>query len=192
MSFNIVWNQYRNELFNFLKSKIENKSFAEDLLQEVAIKFYKELSRGVLIENKRAWLYKVANNLIIDYYRKRVKQENISFIYKQELDIEEEPCVCELSGFVIQNYLPKEYAEPLFLSDIEKVPQKIIAKQLNLSLPATKSRIKRARVKLKELIESCVDLLFNNQGQVVDFTLKNSCELPTELKLEMQKMKINL
>ena len=123
---------------------------------------------------------------------KKGKEKNTPIFYDIEKDNEEGTCVCELSGFIIQNYLPKEYAEPLFLSDIEKIPQKLIAERLNLSLSATKSRIQRARIQLKKLIENCVDLLFNNRGELVDFTLKDSCKLPMELTDEMQKMNIIL
>ncbi len=193
MAFDIVWNQHKDELFSFVKSKIDNQTCAEDMLQEVALRFYSELAKGVSIENKRAWLYRVTNNLIIDYYRKTDKrEEKISSFFDFEMDNDQETCVCELSGFVIQNYLPKEYSEPLFLSDIEKVPQKLIAKQLNLSLSATKSRIQRGRIKLKELVEECVDLFFNNHGRLVDFNLKDSCKLPNELVDEMEKLNIIL
>ncbi|CAM1371509.1 sigma-70 family RNA polymerase sigma factor [Tenacibaculum xiamenense] len=192
MDFDIIWNQYKNELFYFVKLKIENQIDTEDLIQEVALKFYKQLTKGVPIENNRAWLYRITNNLVIDYYRKKGKEKNTSIFYDIEKGNEEGTCVCELSGFIIQNYLSKEYAEPLFLSDIEKIPQKLIAERLNLSLSATKSRIQRARIQLKKLIESCVDLLFNNRGELVDFTLKDSCKLPIELTDEMQKMNIIL
>jgi RNA polymerase sigma-70 factor (ECF subfamily) len=99
-------------------------------------------------------------------------------------------CICDLSGFVIKEYLPEKYGKPLYLSDIEQVPQQEIAETLNLSLSATKSRIQRGRTKLKDLVSECVSISYNNRGQISDFQLKKGCELPRELKNEMDRINL--
>lgn len=84
------------------------------------------------------------------------------------------------------------YEKPLYLSDIEQKPQQEIADILQLSLTATKSRIQRARKQLKELISDCIEVTYNTKGQISDFQLKKYCELPPELKNEMERLNISL
>jgi RNA polymerase sigma factor (sigma-70 family) len=60
----------RKKLFDFIKRKIANEDDAEDILQDVFYQFWNALQNGP-IEQAGAWLYRVAENKIIDWYRKR-------------------------------------------------------------------------------------------------------------------------
>ena len=188
MNFQKIWETHKSALTDFIKSKIDDPSLADDILQEISIKLFDNLERKTGIQNHKAWLYQVARNTIADHYRKNKKTEPLS----ADLETSENPnvCFCDLSGFVIQTYLPKEYSEPLYLSDIEQKSQKEIAETLNLTLTATKSRIQRGRKKLKELIADCIDISYNNKGQINDFELKKDCKLPSEILVEMKKLNL--
>ncbi|MGQ3679308.1 sigma-70 family RNA polymerase sigma factor [Tenacibaculum discolor] len=187
MTFNKIWDTYKDHLLNFVNTKVNDKHIADDILQEVSLKLYKSFAKEIEIKDYKNWLFQVTRNTIADYYRKQVKQDKI-VINQPETNINFAPCVCDLSSFIIQQYLPEKYSEPLYLSDIEQKPQQEIADTLNLSLTATKSRIQRGRKKLKELAIECVDISYNNKGQITDFTLKKNCELPQELKNEMKRI----
>ena len=189
MTFNKIWNKHNVHLLNFIKTKIDNEHTAEDILQEVSIKLLDNLNRKTEIKNNKTWLFQVTRNTIADYYRKNKKHSELS-INQSEINTNSSACVCDLSGFVIQTYLPEKYSRPLYLSDIEQKPQQEIAEMLNLSLTATKSRIQRGRNKLKEIVNDCIDISYNNKGQVSDFQLKNNCELPQELKNEMERINL--
>lgn len=186
--FQKIWDEHKSELTNFIKSKIDDPSLVDDILQEVSIKLFDNLERQTEIQNHKAWLYQVARNTIADHYRKNKKTEPLSV----DPETSENPnvCFCDLSGFVIQTYLPKKYSEPLYLSDIEQKSQKEIAETLNLSLAATKSRIQRGRKKLKELIADCIDISYNNKGQITDFGLRKDCKLPPEILAEIKKLNL--
>jgi len=60
----------RKRLFDFIKRKISSEPDAEDILQDVFYQFWGALQDGP-IEQVTAWLYRVAENKIIDWYRKR-------------------------------------------------------------------------------------------------------------------------
>lgn len=188
MNFQKIWETHKSALTDFIKSKIDDPSLADDILQEVSIKLFDNLERKTGIQNHKAWLYQVARNTIADHYRKNKKTETLSI----DPETSENPnvCFCDLSGFIIQTYLPKKYSEPLYLSDIEQKSQKEIAETLNLSLTATKSRIQRGRKKLKELIADCIDISYNNKGQIIDFELKTNCNLPPEILTEIKKLNL--
>lgn len=189
MNFETIWEEHRIPLLKFIQSKVEDGIIAEDILQEVAIKLHAQISSNSDIRNIKSWLFQVSRNSIADYFRKHEKYAKPSLVPLDNSN-PSQVCVCDLSGFVIQKYLPQTFSEPLFMSDIEGKPQKEIAKELNLSLTATKSRIQRGRKKLKELIDDCIEISFNNKNQIVDFQVRADCELPPELKAEMAKINL--
>ena len=186
-----IWTRFKDQLLNFIRLRVSNKDLAEDILQEVGLKLVDNLNRAVEIKNPKSWLFQVARNTVADYYRANNKYSELS-INQTETTGNSGTCLCDLSGFIIQTYLPEKYGQPLYLSDIEQKPQQEIAEILNLSLTATKSRIQRGRKKLKELLSECIDISYNQKGQVSDFHLKNTCELPPELKNEMERLNLIL
>jgi len=189
MTFNEIWKEHKSHLLNFIKTRIDKEHIAEDILQDVSIKLLDNLNRKTEIKNYKTWLFQVTRNTIADYYRKKENHTELSSNLI-EVNSTHTTCVCDLSDFVIQTYLPEKYGKPLYLYDIKRMSQKAIAEELNLSLTATKSRIQRGRKKLRELISECVDILYNNKGQIIDFQLKKGCELPQELKTEMERLNI--
>jgi RNA polymerase sigma-70 factor (ECF subfamily) len=65
-----IYNKFSKPLLYFILKHVSNKSLAEDLLHEVFIKAYKNIESLEDKSNIQAWLYKIASNTIIDYYRK--------------------------------------------------------------------------------------------------------------------------
>ncbi|MBG6130705.1 RNA polymerase sigma-70 factor (ECF subfamily) [Aquimarina sp. EL_43] len=193
MKFENIWEEHKKPLLNFIKTRVDDNNIGEDIVQDVGIKLHTALYKNQEINNYKSWLFQVARNTIADYYR---KNKIPTTIIKDQPEIAETSmsgtCVCDLSGFVIQNYLPKQYADALYLSDIEQKPQKEIAKILDLSLTATKSRIQRGRKKLKELVTDCIEISYNNKGQITGFLLKDDCELPPELITQIDKLNLTI
>ena len=58
-------------IFKHCFFRVSNREVALDLMQDTFLKTWKYLQEGKDIHDVRAFLYKVANNLIIDYYRKK-------------------------------------------------------------------------------------------------------------------------
>lgn len=193
MKFENIWEEHKKPLLNFIKTRVDDNNIGEDIVQDVGIKLHTALYKNQEINNYKSWLFQVARNTIADYYR---KNKIPTTIIKDQPEIAETSmsgtCICDLSGFVIQNYLPKQYADALYLSDIEQKPQKEIAKILDLSLTATKSRIQRGRKKLKELVTDCIEISYNNKGQITGFLLKDDCELPPELITQIDKLNLTI
>ncbi len=61
--------KYGLHLFNFIRGRVNTDEDAEDILQDVWFQFAKMLNSGP-IEQTSAWLFRVARNRIVDYYRK--------------------------------------------------------------------------------------------------------------------------
>jgi|TARA_B110000014_G_scaffold254195_1_gene234489 RNA polymerase sigma-70 factor (ECF subfamily) len=175
-------NEVVQEFYNYLKSyilgKVKDKTLAEDIVQEVMMKLVLSHQNKKEIKNIKAWLFQVSRNTIYDYYKKH----NLEYNLDKDWNIKDESS-SKLYKILASDYiipmielLPKEYAKPLMLSDIDKIPQKDIAKQLNLELSATKMRIQRARIKLRALFVDCCHIEFDKQGNFIGCSIKEFCE----------------
>ncbi len=58
-------------IFRHIYFRIFNRDMAKDLMQDAFTRTWNYLRKGKEVKNLKAFLYKVANNLIIDEYRKK-------------------------------------------------------------------------------------------------------------------------
>jgi RNA polymerase sigma-70 factor, ECF subfamily len=69
-----VYDQYGDDIFRFCAMKISSRETAQDITQEVFMRFWQQIRTGTDVKNERALLYTIARNLIIDWYRRRKEQ----------------------------------------------------------------------------------------------------------------------
>lgn len=174
---NEVIDEFYVFLKNFILKKVQNTTVAEDIVQEVMMKLIESHQKNVGIENVKAWLFQVARNTIHDYFNKNNITQNASEFEATFADQESNDFELSIYDSIIPmiQLLPKKYAEPLYWSDIDKIPQIEIAERLKISLSAAKMRIQRARLQLRELfVESC-DIDYDANGNFVSCTVKKNC-----------------
>ena len=61
----------RTALMRYLRHHLDDASAAEDIAQESFIRFYQARTHGEEISQPKAWLFRVAHNLLVDYGRKK-------------------------------------------------------------------------------------------------------------------------
>jgi RNA polymerase sigma-70 factor (ECF subfamily) len=169
-----AWSGYRNQLLAFIQSRVKSVDDAEDILHSVFEKLLKQSAEKAPPENVIAWLYRVARNSIIDYYRAEKNHEELPDDLAQQ--IPDGAVVRQLAGCIMPmiQALPETYRIPLLLSDIEGKNQKQVAEELGLSLAALKSRVLRGREKLYDSMRRCCALERDHTGSVVDFKQKSA------------------
>lgn len=89
----LTYTEEHDKLLGYIRKRIPENYEAEDILQDVFYQLtrgFNELSR---IENISSWLYTVANNRIIDRFRKK-KTESVDIVSKNS-DSEEGPLSLE-------------------------------------------------------------------------------------------------
>jgi RNA polymerase sigma-70 factor (ECF subfamily) len=69
--FQRIYENYHQDLFQFLFYMVKNKETAEDLVQEVYIRVYKSYQRFEGKSSEKTWLYSIARNAAIDHFRKQ-------------------------------------------------------------------------------------------------------------------------
>lgn len=162
-------------LLHFVKKRVNNQHDAEDLTQEVFLKLAK--SDLGSIQNVKSWIYAIARNTITDYYRKKkIPVDNIDTF---DLVIEEagksvvEELSCCIERYVDQ--LPDDYRAIIRLSELENVPQKEIAIQLNMNYATVRSKVQRGRKKLKVIFGECCTFKQGGRGSILEYTNRDSC-----------------
>ncbi|MCK5027542.1 MAG: RNA polymerase sigma factor [Candidatus Pacebacteria bacterium] len=68
-SFEELYDAYVEKIYRFLYYRTKSKETAEDLTSETFFKAMRGIARANDIKQFGAWLYKIANNTLIDHYR---------------------------------------------------------------------------------------------------------------------------
>ena len=177
-----LWWEHKSALKNYIFKRVKNHELTEDILQEVLLKIYNFCLSRSGVRNVRSWLFQIAHNTIIDHFRKEKKYSDRE---APEVPEEDQNFAFQDAVEYIQpllNFLPKEYALPLKLADIDGLKQTEVAEKLNLSLPAVKSRIQRGRKLLKQEFLTCCYLETDAGGNLISFEIKDSCVPLQQLK----------
>jgi len=73
-----LYDQYAPRIYRFVYLKVNSPQDSEDLTSESFFKFWQNLAnKREKIDNPRALLYRIANNLVTDFYRKKSRTELI-------------------------------------------------------------------------------------------------------------------
>ena len=183
-----LWQEHKKELRNFILKRVKEEDLTNDILQDVLMKVYNFCISKSGVRNIRSWLFQIAQNTITDHYRKQSKFTNLDNLTEIEYE-DQNIAFSEATNYILPmiEFLPKEYAVPLKFADLDNIKQADIAKKLNLSLSATKSRIQRARQLLKAEFITCCHFKTDKQGNLISFEIKDSCEPLQKVKKDLQK-----
>ncbi len=79
-AFDILLNRHRNNVYSYIYFIVRSRELAEDIFQETFIKAIVTIKQGRYTENGkfRAWISRIAHNLIIDNFRQEKNEQTIS------------------------------------------------------------------------------------------------------------------
>lgn len=85
--FGQIYDRYSKQIYKYIYNRVSNKDIAEDILSETFLKSLKNINNVRADQGTLApWLYKIASNLIIDYYRFKKPTVDIENIKEQSSD----------------------------------------------------------------------------------------------------------
>ncbi|MBL7005300.1 MAG: sigma-70 family RNA polymerase sigma factor [Gammaproteobacteria bacterium] len=164
-----AWDRHENELRKYLHRQVNDPVLAEDLLQDVFTKALTQGNKFCELDNSRAWLYRVAKNRIIDFRRTHKNYDEVDDAHPEEKDFKE-PVVnlskCLPAALKKLNAQDKEIIE---LCDLDGMSHADYAEKKQLTLTATKSRIQRARKRLKAELHKACQIVLDEMGNVCCF-----------------------
>lgn len=135
-----LYNEYVEQIQHFVLFKVSDHGKAEELVSTIFTKTFNYLSKGEAIENFRAFLYRIARNLIIDFYRAGA-QKDISLEEVEKKEIGEKIDLNKNLDIKLDlkktaealKKLPENYQEVIILRFVEELSFKEIAKMINQS-----------------------------------------------------------
>jgi RNA polymerase sigma-70 factor (ECF subfamily) len=172
-----IWDEFSTALRAFIRRRVKDDHVADDLLQDVFVRIHDKLDSLDDDERMAAWLFRIARNVVTDYYRRR---SDDTFDEKEVAtdQVTRDENINEQVGQWLVNRiaeLPEEYREAVTLSELKGVRQTEIAEQVGLSASGAKSRIQRGRKMLKDSLLRCCHFEFDRRGNVIDYQVKADC-----------------
>lgn len=173
-----TWATNETALYRWLTQHCSCQDLAYDLLQETFLRALQRERAFCDIENQKAWLFTVAKNLLIDEWRKSGRLEPIpenNDLYTLDFRAEREP-IDSLAQCLPKALacLSEEDRSVIEFCDLQGHSQQEFAKLHHLTVTAVKSRIQRARPKLRAQLKVNCHITFDEQHKVCCFTPKRS------------------
>jgi RNA polymerase sigma-70 factor (ECF subfamily) len=165
-AFTALVNRYESNIFRLARHITQNQEDAEDVLQETFLKAYEHLVDFQGNSKFYTWLVRIAVNQSLMKLRKRKSDASVSL--DDPYDTGEENLTREIAVWepnpemtysreeiraILEKAvesLPPAFRAVFALRDVEELSTEETAAVLNLSVPAVKSRLLRARLRLRE------------------------------------------
>ena len=167
-----IWNDYAARLRAFIRGRLDDKAEADDVLQEVFLRIHTGLCCKEAATRLEGWIYRVTRNLIADRYRRRRPLEelpdDLSAPARDPVDGDPRTRLAFSLRRTIDE-LPSPYREALVATEYEGLSQRQLAEREGISLSGAKSRVQRAREKLRELLLACCHFELDRLGRIVDY-----------------------
>ncbi|MBP5994149.1 MAG: sigma-70 family RNA polymerase sigma factor [Crocinitomicaceae bacterium] len=169
-AFEVLLKRYKNQVYKFIYLKVKDVDLANDIFQESFIKVVQNIKAGKYNEEGKflPWATRIAQNLVIDYYRKQSKVR----IFSERNSFNEDFGIFQRIACEDKNYLQQKSTEELeeqlvnLLHHLPKVQREIvqmrifhdlsfkeIAESEKISINTALGRMRYALINLRKLLE---------------------------------------
>jgi RNA polymerase sigma-70 factor, ECF subfamily len=166
----LVFHEYAPRIYNIARRMLGNDADAEDVTQDVLLQVVRKLDTFRGDAQISTWLHRVTVNAALAHRQKRASRQKhetgetgdeILEIAAPEAAVKrwsespEDPVLAAEEQEVIEKaiaLLPEPFRDVYVLADVEGLSNAEIGEMLNLSVPAVKSRLHRARMRMRDLL----------------------------------------
>jgi len=159
-AFGALYDEYVDPIFRYVYYKVGNFAESQDLTGQAFLKAFENIDsfemRDVAFSS---WLYRIAHNLVVDYFRRESKRENVL--------IEEQPTAVSAEGNPVDaviadmesdrlyralQKLTHNQREVIVLKFIDNLSNAQVAEIMGISVGAVKSVQKRGLLSLNKIL----------------------------------------
>tara|TARA_A100001037_G_scaffold5627_1_gene5561 strand:+ start:3739 stop:4323 length:585 start_codon:yes stop_codon:yes gene_type:complete len=169
-AFNRLVVEYQDAVFAVVLRTVRNRATAEDITQDTFISAFRKISsyRGGIF---RAWLFRIAKNASLDYLRKVARrgessiEEDILYFSEIVEDDSQDPLADALNSELARlidhclDSLSEDHRFAMVMIDIEGYQYDEAAESIGVSIGTVKSRLNRARARMRDCVQQQPELL---------------------------------
>jgi RNA polymerase sigma-70 factor (ECF subfamily) len=153
--------EHLNALYNFAMYLTHNPSEAEDLVQETYLRAFRFSHRFEPGTHLRAWLFQILRNTFLTFYRLRERESAVAEDGVPDWEVPMFHDAPEDTGRALEAHtdleramrrLPEEFRTVLLLAEVEGMPLEEVARVMSCPVGTVKSRIFRAKERLRGLL----------------------------------------
>ena len=166
----LVFREYAPRIYNLARRMLGNDADAEDVTQDVLLQVVRKLDTFRGDAQISTWLHRVTVNAALAHRQKRANRQkhesgeaadDVLETAAPETAVKrwsvspDEPVLAAERQAIIEaaiNELPEPFRDVYLLADVEELPNAEIGEMLDLSVAAVKSRLHRARMRMRDLL----------------------------------------
>jgi RNA polymerase sigma-70 factor (ECF subfamily) len=151
--FAAIFTEYQPKIYRYVYRRTSDHYVAEDLTADVFVRAIDSVQRGIgYPETPLAWLYRIARNLVIDYYRARVYRRHLSIDDVEYLSDAQAQIAFDMDGFHDAiSRLPDKHQHVLKLRYVDGLSQAEIGKKIGKSEDNVKGLLFRIHGALRQI-----------------------------------------
>lgn len=152
-----AYDQYADAIFRHCFFHLFNREVAKDLTQEAFVRTWTYLQKGNTVENMRAFLYRIANNLIVDETRKR-REASLELLAEsgfQPAKDDRAQLTFRIDASLLKSTMkkiPAQYREVIVLRYVDELTPEEISKITGETANAVSVRLHRALATVRKVI----------------------------------------
>ena len=183
----LIWAEFAGRLRAFVARRVPAGIEPDDVVQEVFVRVVRHLPSLRDAQRIEGWLFQIARNALRDAMRARQRRDSrtdtLEIDVPAEADSEDvraaeaelAPCLTPMVA-----RLAEPYRSAIELTSVHGLTQAEAAKRVGVSVSGMKSRVQRARDRLKEMLLRCCEVDVDRRGGVAEYHLRKSAACGTQ------------
>lgn len=169
-----VWGKFHAGLLRHIARRVQDREVAKDILQEVFMRVHTRI--GTVRDDRRiaGWIYRIAHNAIVDHYRARRSGCEADDLLAAP-GTEDPASALAPALLPMIERLPEVYRSAVRAVEIDGCSQVDIARANGLAISTVKSRVRRGRGLLKQMLLECCHIELGRRGGIVSYALREDC-----------------
>ena len=177
-----VWTDLHANIRGFVGRRVRQPADVDDIVQRVFLQVHRALPSLRDADKLHAWIYQTTRRTIADYYRAPAHKREVPVGAAVDLvtveqtgevtgDENEDSALQELSACLkpLISIMGPADQEALQLVEFEGLTQVEAAERLGLSVSGMKSRVQRARSRLRSALDDCCRVALDRRGGVLSY-----------------------
>ena len=185
LSTEAVWSELHANIRSFVARRVREQADVDDIVQRVFLHVHRGLPTLRDTDRLHAWIYQTTRRAIADFYRSPSQKREMATGSAEDFadglagaDTEdtEESATRELSTCLkpLLRHLAGADQQALQMVEFDGLTQVEAAARLGLSVSGMKSRVQRARSRLRAALDDCCRIALDRRGGVISYEPRSS------------------